>query len=196
MLMSGVLPPMPWMTNIGCQRKLSKPYRRVLTVWPFVLTSLSVSLTTLLLYIGKSASLSQAALSAMNIDVDTSRFLDIVSPFTTRTLKDRKGSNKENITKTTSSASIRGKSNIKSDFVMVESSEILKKVTINAADQSASLSSAASSSKGKHTRSQSQPKAVKSGPLPHIYSRPTALISSVSATLQNCQRPQARASRS
>jgi len=93
----------------------------------------------------------------MNIDVDTSRLLDIVSPFTTRTLKDRKGGNKENVTKTVSSAAVR-KSEIKSDFVMVENSENLKKVRINAADQSSSLSSAASSSKNKHARSQSQPK--------------------------------------
>ncbi|KAF9781712.1 hypothetical protein BJ322DRAFT_1010425 [Thelephora terrestris] len=86
----------------------------------------------------KSASLSQAALSAMHIDVDTSRLLDIVSPFTTRTLKDRKSHNKENLTR--------------------------PDVKINTADQSSSLSSAASSSKKKHARSQSQPKvAVKSG---------------------------------
>jgi hypothetical protein len=112
--------------------------------------------------LGKSASLSQAALSAMHIDVDTSRLLDIVSPFTTRTLKDRKSHNKENLTRPVSSASIM-KSDPKSDFVMVESSEILKDVKINTADQSSSLSSAASSSK-KHARSQSQPKvAVKSG---------------------------------
>ena len=114
---------------------------------------------------GKSASLSQAALSAMNIDVDTSRLLDIVSPFTTRTLKDRKGNNKENLTKTVSPAPIK-KLDAKSDFVMVGSPEILKKVKINAANHSSSLSSAASSSKSKHARSQSQPKAaVKPGPL-------------------------------
>lgn len=102
----------------------------------------------------------------MSIDVDTSRFLDIVSPFTTRTLN-RKGSNKENPTKVVSPASVR-KSVIKSDFVMVESSEKLKKIKINAADQSSSLSSAASSSKNKHTRSQSQPKVTaKSGLLSH-----------------------------
>ena len=124
--------------------------------------SLHALLTSLLSHIGKSASLSQVALSAMNIDVDTSRLLDIVSPFTTRTLN-RKGSNKENPTKTASSANVR-KSVVKSDFVMVESSEILKNAKINAADQSSSLSSAGSSSKNKHARSQSQPKVtVKSG---------------------------------
>ena len=104
----------------------------------------------------------------MSIDVDTSRLLEIVSPFTTRTLKDRKSSNKENLTKPISSASIK-KSDVKSDFVMVESSEILKKVRINAADKSASLSSAGSSSKSKHIRSQSQPKiSIKSGSLYHL----------------------------
>ena len=51
---------------------------------------------------GKSASLSQAALSAMSIDMDTSKLLDIVSPFTTRTLRDKKepndnSHNKENV---------------------------------------------------------------------------------------------------
>ena len=133
----------------------------------FTSTFLRASLTIFSTHIGKSASLSQAALSAMHIDVDTSRLLDIVSPFTTRTLKDRKSNNKENISRPISSASIK-KSDPKSDFVMVESSEILKKVKVNAADQSSSsLSSAASSSKKKHARSQSQPKsAVKSGLLP------------------------------
>lgn len=117
-------------------------------------------------YIGKSASLSQVALSAMNIDVDTSRLLDIVSPFTTRTLN-RKGSNKENPTKTTSSATVR-KSVVKSDFVMVESSEILKDAKINAADQTSSQPSAGSSLKNKHARSQSQPKVTaKPGWLSH-----------------------------
>ncbi|KAF9645155.1 kinase-like protein [Thelephora ganbajun] len=131
--------------------------------------SFHASLTILLVHIGKSASLSQAALSAMNIDVDASRLLDIVSPFTTRTLKDRKSSNKENLTKNVSSAPTR-KSNIRSDFVMVESSEILKRVKIKAADQSSSLSSAASSSKNKHARSQSQPKvAVRTGLLFHFF---------------------------
>lgn len=161
MLMSGASPLKPWMTPTGYQRRLSK-----LTVWLFVPCSIHTSLTTLLAHIGKSASLSQAALSAMSIDVDTSRLLDIVSPFTTRTLKDRKNANKENLTKTVSPASIR-KSEIKSDFVMVESSEILKKVRINAADQSSGLSSAASP-KSKHVRSQSQPRLV-SGLFSHLF---------------------------
>ena len=129
---------------------------------------LRTSLTPLLAHIGKSASLSQAAFSAVGIDVDTSRLLDIVSPFTTRTLKDRKGSNKENVTKTVSSTPIR-KPDIKSDFVMVENSEISKKVRINPADQCSGLPSAGPPSKGKHARSQSQPKAtVKSGSSPHF----------------------------
>jgi len=98
----------------------------------------------------------------MSIDVDASRFLDILSPFTTRTLKDRKSNNKENLTKTVSSTSVR-KSNIKSDFV-VDSSEILKKVRISAAERSSNLPPATPSSKSKHIRSQSQPKvAVNSG---------------------------------
>ena len=152
------------------------------------------SLTTLPAHIGKSASLSQVAFSAMNIDVDTSRLLDIVSPFTTRTLKDRKGGDKENVTKAVPSAPTR-KPDIKSDFVIVESSEVLKKVRINAADQSSS--SAASSSK-KHVRSQSQPKAaVKSGLLPTFsFSSLTVLTSvSSSATIQSHQRPPAQISR-
>ena len=165
--MSGVSPLKHWTTPTGYRRRLSKLSRRLLIVWLFVLSSMHVSLTMLLAHIGKSASLSQAALSAMNIDVDTSRLLDIVSPFTTRTLKDRKNTNKENITKTVSSASIR-KPDTKSDFVVVESSEILKKVRINAADQSSGLPSVGSSSKNKHVRSQSQPRAaVKSGLLSH-----------------------------
>jgi hypothetical protein len=104
----------------------------------------------------------------MNIDVGTSRLLDIVSPFTTRTLKDRKNTNKENLAKTESPASAK-KPGIKSEFVIVESSEALK-VKVNAADQSSNLCSAASSSKSKHVRSQSQPRAVaKSGLLPHFF---------------------------
>ena len=104
----------------------------------------------------------------MNIDVDTSRLLDIVSPFTTRTLS-RKGSNKENPTKTVPSATAR-KSVVKSDFVMVESSEILKNAKINVADQSSNLSSAGPSSKNKHARSQSQPKVTaKPGWLSHLF---------------------------
>ena len=151
------------------------------------------SLTTLPAHIGKSASLSQAAFSAMNIDVDTSRLLDIVSPFTTRTLKDRKGGDKENVTKVVPSAPTR-KPDIKSDFVIVESSEVLKKVRINAADQSSS--SAASSSKKKHVRSQSQPKAaVKSGLLPAFSSLTVLTSVSSSATIQSHQRPPAQISR-
>ena len=128
---------------------------------------LCVPLTTLLAHIGKSASLSQAAFSAVGIDVDTSRLLDIVSPFTTRTLKDRKGSNKENITKTVSSTPIK-KPDTKSDFVIVENSEASKKVRINPVDQTSSLSSAASS-KTKHARSQSQPRAVVKSGLLHYF---------------------------
>ena len=136
----------------------------MLIVWPFASILIQSSLTALLAHVGKSASLSQAAFSAMNIDVDTSRLFEIVSPFTTRTLKDRKSSNKENLAKAASAAATR-KPDTKSDFVMVESSEILKKVRISIADQSSSLSSAASS-KSKHVRSQSQPKlTVKSGRL-------------------------------
>lgn len=151
------------------------------------------SLTTLPAHIGKSASLSQVAFSAMNIDVDTSRLLDIVSPFTTRTLKDRKGGDKENVTKVVPSAPTR-KPDIKSDFVIVESSEVLKKVRINAADQSSS--SAASSSKKKHVRSQSQPKAaVKSGLLPTFSSLTVLTSVSSSATIQSHQRPPAQISR-
>lgn len=128
---------------------------------------LRVSLTKSLAHTGKSASFSQAALSAISIDVDTSRLLDIVSPFTTRTLKERKGENKENLTKAVSSVSIK-KSDAKSDFVMVESSEISRKAKVNAADRPSSLSPVAPSSKNKHVRSQSQPKVtVKLGLLFH-----------------------------
>ena len=120
--------------------------------------------TSLFARTGKSASFSQAALSAINIDVDASRLLDIVSPFTTRTLKERKSNNKENLTKAVSPASIK-KSDAKSDFVMVESSETSRKATVNAPGQS----SATPSSKNKHVRSQSQPKAAaKSGLLFHF----------------------------
>jgi len=162
MPMSGASLLKPWTTHTGYQRRLLKAPRSPFTVCQFLLTSSHVPLTPSLAHAGKSASLSQAALSAMNIDVDASRLLDIVSPFTTRTLN-RKGSNKENPAKTVSSATVR-KAIVKSDFVMVESSEILKNAKINAADQSSSLPSAGSSSKKKHARSQSQPKVtVKSG---------------------------------
>jgi serine/threonine-protein kinase GIN4 len=83
----------------------------------------------------KSASLSQAAFSAMNIDMDTSKFLDIVSPFTTRTLKDKKEEkfhNKENMVSPSS-----------------------RNVSVKTPKQG-SVSAAAS--RAKHTRSQSQPK--------------------------------------
>ena len=167
MQMSGASLPKLWTILTGYQRRHLKALRSPLTVWPFVLTSPHALLTPSLAHIGKSASLSQVALSAMNIDVDTSRLLDIVSPFTTRTLN-RKGSNKENPTKIASSATVR-KSVVKSDFVMVESSEILKNAKINTADQSSNLSSAGPSSKNKHARSQSQPKvAVKSGWSSHL----------------------------
>lgn len=162
MLTSGVLLLKPWMTFTGYQRK-SKPCRRLPTVCSWVQPILRISLTTSLVFIGKSASFSQAALSAMNIDVDASRLLDIVSPFTTRTLKERKSNNKENLTKSPPSIPIK-KSDAKSDFVIVESTDMLKKVRANTPDQSSSSSSAAPSSKNKHARSQSQPKAaVKSG---------------------------------
>ena len=135
----------------------------------FAPTAIHSQLTMFLAHIGKSASLSQVALSAMNIDVDTSRFLDIVSPFTTRTLRDRKISIKENLTKTVSSASIR-KSDIKPNLVMVESPDSSKKDRINAVDQSSSLSSAASSSKSRHVRSLSQSRvATKSGLLSRFF---------------------------
>ena len=125
--------------------------------------ALHASLTASLAHIGKSASFSQAALSAINIDVDTSRLLDIVSPFTTRTHKERKSNNKENLTKIVSSAPIR-KSDEKSEFIMVDSTELLRNATVNAADADKTSSSATSSSKKKHLRSQSQPKAaVRSG---------------------------------
>jgi hypothetical protein len=164
--MSGVSLLRRWTILTGYQRRLSKPCRSLLTVRLSPTLSRAL-LTTLLVHIGKSASLSQAALSAMNIDVDTSRLLDIVSPFTTRTLKDRKGNNKENVTKVASPVS---KAYIKSDFVVVETPEVLKKVRISGADQSSSLSSAASSSKKKHARSQSQPKVtVKPGLLSHFF---------------------------
>ena len=167
--MSGVSLLKPWTTPTGYQRRLSRLFRRLLIVCLFVPSSIRASLTTSLAHLGKSASLSQVALSAMNIDVDTSRLLDIVSPFTTRTLKDRKNTNKENLSKTVSPTPIR-KSDIKSDFVMVESSEILKKVRVNTPDQSSSPSLAPSSSKSKHTRSQSQPRMlVKSGLLSHFF---------------------------
>ena len=121
------------------------------------------ALLTTLVPVGKSASLSQAALSAMNIDVDTSRLLDIVSPFTTRTLKDRKNSAKENLSKTVSPAPEK-RPDMNSDFIMVEDSEVLKKAKVNPVDRSSSLTAAAPSSKIKHTRSQSQPKvATRSG---------------------------------
>lgn len=140
----------------------------MLIVRSFAHILIQSSLTVLLAHIGKSASLSQAALSAMNIDVDTSRFFEIVSPFTTRTLKDRKSSNKENLTRPASAIATK-KPDTKSDFVMVENSEVLKKVRINTADQSSSLSSAASS-KSKHVRSQSQPKlTIKSSRLSHSF---------------------------
>jgi serine/threonine-protein kinase GIN4 len=134
---------------------------------PFGPTKLSASLTPLMFHTGKSASFSQAALSAINIDVDTSRLLDIVSPFTTRTLKERK-SNKENITKTVPPAPVRN-SDHKSEFVIVETSGVLKKVAVNAADRPSSLSLVAPLQKKKHVRSQSQPKAaVKSGSFFHF----------------------------
>lgn len=162
--MSDVLHLKPWMILTGYQRRFLKLRRRPLTVCSLVQLNLRASLTLLLFHTGKSASFSQAALSAINIDVDTSRLLDIVSPFTTRTLKERK-SNKENITKTVSPAPI-GKSDPKSEFVMVETSEVLKKVTTNAAERPSSLSLVAPPQKKKHTRSQSQPKAaVKPGSL-------------------------------
>ena len=164
--MSGVSPLMPWMTHTGYLRRLSKELTRVLIVRLFPPILIQPLLTILLAHIGKSASLSQAALSAMNIDVDTSRFLEIVSPFTTRTLKDRKSNNKENTARPVSAAGVK-KPDTRSSFVMVENSEVLKKVRINTADQSSSLSSAASS-KGKHARSQSQPKLIaKIGRLSH-----------------------------
>ena len=131
--------------------------------------ALHVSLTASLTHVGKSASFSQAALSAINIDVDTPRLLDIVSPFTTRTHKERKSNNKENLTKIVSSAPIR-KSDEKSEFIMVESTELLRNTTVNAADKTSS--SATASSKKKHLRSQSQPKAaVRSGLSFHILIR-------------------------
>jgi hypothetical protein len=166
MLMSGVLLLRPWMILTGYQRRFSKPCRRLLTVWPFGPTKLRASLTILLINIGKSASFSQAALSAINIDVDTSRLLDIVSPFTTRTLKERK-SNKEN--KTLSPAPI-SKSDPKSEFIVVETPQIPRKVTTNVVDRSSTLSPVAPPQKKKHVRSQSQPKAAaKSGLLFHFW---------------------------
>ena len=153
--MSSVSPRKPETAPTRYQRRLSKPSRRLLTVLILTSTLRHSQLTTFLAHIGKSESLSQVA-------------LDIVSPFTTHTLKDREGNNKENLTKAVSPAPI-GKSDTKSDFVMVDSSEVLKKVRINAADQSSSLSSTASSSKSKHVRSQSQPKVTaKSGSPSHF----------------------------
>ena len=167
--MYGASLPKPWMTPTGYRRKLSRLFRRLPIVCLFVPSSIHASLNTLLAHAGKSASLSQVALSAMNIDVDTSRLLDIVSPFTTRTLKDRKNTNKENLSKAVSPTPIR-KSDIKSDFVIVESSEVSKKVRVNTPDQSSSLSPAPSSSKSKHARSQSQPRLlVKSGLLSRFF---------------------------
>ena len=88
----------------------------------FTSAFLRALLTIFSTHMGKSARFSQAALSAMHIDVGTSRFLDIVPPPATRALKDRKSNNKENISRPISSASIK-KSDPKSDFVMVGSSD-------------------------------------------------------------------------